>query len=65
MDESERLIAAAGGEAVYAETSNRPQHVPTRAFYERFGYGRAALLPDFYAPGDDKVIYLKRLAVGR
>lgn len=60
MEQSEQRIAAAGGRAVYAETSNRPQYTPTRAFYERFGYTRAALLPDFYAPGDDKVVYVKR-----
>lgn len=61
MAESERLIALAGGNGVYVETSNRPQYQPTRSFYERFGYDRAAVLADFYGPGDDKVIYVRRV----
>lgn len=61
MAESERLIARAGGRGVYVETSDRPQYQPTRSFYERFGYSRAATLADFYGPGDAKVIYIKRV----
>ncbi|HNQ23285.1 MAG TPA: GNAT family N-acetyltransferase [Phycisphaerae bacterium] len=59
--ESERRMAATGGRAVYVETSSRPQYEPTRRFYERRGYRQAALLPDFYAPGDGKVIFAKNL----
>jgi len=60
--ESERRIAMAGGERVYVETSSRPQYEPTRRFYERCGYHVAAALEDFYAPGDGKVIFVKRVA---
>lgn len=59
MAEAERLIRAAGGQRVYAETSNRAQYAPTRRFYERCGYRLEAVLKDFYAPGDDKAIYVK------
>lgn len=62
LAESERLIQAAGGRRVYVDTSSRPQYTPTRAFYEHNGYQCAAVLDDFYAPGDGKVIYLKVLA---
>jgi ribosomal protein S18 acetylase RimI-like enzyme len=61
LAESERLIQAAGGSRVYVDTSSRPQYEPTRSFYERCGYRKAAVLDDFYAPGDGKVIYLKVL----
>ena len=61
LDVSERRIRDVGGRRVYADTSNRPQYEPTRAFYERCGYRREALLHDFYAPGDAKVIYVKTL----
>lgn len=61
LAESERLIQAAGGSRVYVDTSSRPQYEPTRLFYERSGYGKAALLDDFYAPGDGKAVYLKIL----
>jgi len=62
LDQTERLIAQAGGRQVYVETSSRDQYRPTRTFYERSGYGLEALIEDFYAPGDHKVIYVKRLA---
>lgn len=58
---SEEIIAAAGGRQVYIETSSRPLYDPTRAFYGRCGYREAARLPDFYAPGDAKVIYARCL----
>jgi ribosomal protein S18 acetylase RimI-like enzyme len=61
LAEAERRIALAGGERVYVDTSARGQYAPTRRFYERCGYQVAATLEDFYAPGDGKVIFLKRL----
>ena len=59
LHEAERLIRESGGRRVYAETSGREQYASTRAFYERCRYVRDATLKDFYAPADDKVIYLK------
>lgn len=61
--ETEQRIRGAGGQRVYAETSQRPLYHPTHRFYETNGYVREALLPDFYSPGDGKVIYCKRLEV--
>lgn len=58
---TEQRIRAMGGRQVYIETSNRPQYRPTRMFYEKLGYRKEAVLKDFYAPGDDKAIYVKRL----
>jgi D-alanine-D-alanine ligase len=61
LERTEDLIRQAGGRQVYIETSNRHQYAPTRGFYLRCGYRQEALLKDFYAPGDDKVIYVKEL----
>jgi ribosomal protein S18 acetylase RimI-like enzyme len=61
MELAETEIGKAGGTRVYVDTSSRKQYASTRAFYERAGYTRAALLEDFYAPGDGKVIYVKVL----
>ncbi|HUP24961.1 MAG TPA: GNAT family N-acetyltransferase [Thermoanaerobaculia bacterium] len=61
LAESERRIAAAGGTQVFVETSGRQQYEPTRIFYERTGYHVAARFANFYAPGDDKVVYVRRL----
>jgi len=57
----EQRIREAGGKRVYVETSNRDQYRPTRTFYESAGYKKEAVLIDFYAPGDDKVIYVRAL----
>jgi len=65
LDKTEELIFAAGGRQVYAETSGRPLYAPTRAFYIRCDYTEDAVLKNFYAPGDDKVIFGKVLEVGR
>lgn len=62
LEESERLIGAAGGRRVYIDTSSRPQYQPTRAFYEHFHFRLEVVLEDFYAPGDGKAIYVKVLS---
>jgi ribosomal protein S18 acetylase RimI-like enzyme len=50
-----------GARLVRVETSSTPAYQPTRAFYERSGYRETARLREFYRPGDDLVIYTKRL----
>ena len=59
LEKTEQLVRAAGGRRVYAETSGRDQYSPTRGFYLRRGYRQDAVLRDFYAPGDDKVVFVK------
>ncbi len=61
MNEVASRVAAAGGARIYIDTSGRPQYVPTRAFYERHGFHCEARLTDFYAAGDDRLIYAKVL----
>jgi ribosomal protein S18 acetylase RimI-like enzyme len=46
---------------IVVETAGRPDYEPTRAFYEARGYRRTATIPDFYAPHDDLVVYVKGL----
>ncbi len=58
---AEQRMTEMGGRRVYVETSGRTDYLPTRRFYERHGYEVAAELPDFYEPGDAKVIYSKQL----
>jgi D-alanine-D-alanine ligase-like ATP-grasp enzyme/GNAT superfamily N-acetyltransferase len=54
-------VRAEGGTALYAETAGKPAYAPTRAFYARNGFAAVATVPDFYAPGDAKLILLRRL----
>lgn len=60
----EDAVREQGGRRIYIETSSRPDYADTRAFYERCGYVAEATLKDFYAPGDDKVIFVRDVAGG-
>jgi len=61
LRETEKLIRKNGGMRVYIETSMRAQYRPTRAFYERNGYKLESVLPDFYALGDARGIFVKSI----
>jgi ribosomal protein S18 acetylase RimI-like enzyme len=58
---TEKAITKMGGTAVYAETSSQGKYDSTRKFYLSNNYREEARLKDFYTPGDDKLIYVKRL----
>jgi len=46
---------------ISVDTSGRLDYAPTRRFYAARGYQPVAVVPDFYAPGDDQVIFTKVL----
>jgi GNAT superfamily N-acetyltransferase len=48
------------GRILLIETSSLPHYEPTRRFYLKHGYDREAVLRDFYADGDDMVVFRKR-----
>jgi predicted N-acetyltransferase YhbS len=58
--EMERQLSGVG-RLVVVETAGRPDYRATREFYQARGYRKAAVIPDFYAPGDDQVVYMKAL----
>jgi ribosomal protein S18 acetylase RimI-like enzyme len=64
LEEVERSLRADGQHQLVIETSSRADYEPTRAFYLRVGCVEEARVRDFYARGDDKVFYVKRLASG-
>jgi GNAT superfamily N-acetyltransferase len=59
-----QVVRDLGGARLYVDTSSRAQYEPTRAFYRACGYDEVALLKDFYAAGDGKVIFVKTLDAG-
>jgi ribosomal protein S18 acetylase RimI-like enzyme len=61
MSEVERQLAERHARLVIVETSSRDDYAPTRRFYQHRGYREAARLHDFYAPGDDRVVFSKRM----
>lgn len=50
-----------GGRLLEIETSSTPHYEPTRQFYLKHGYPIVAQKPDYYADGDDMVVFSKRL----
>jgi len=54
-------ILKAEGRLSIIETSSTPAYEKTRNFHLSHGYEIIARIPDFYAPGDDKLILQKRL----
>ncbi len=58
---TEEGIREMGGRLMIVETSGKPEYEPTRAFYRATDYLEEAHLKDFYADGDDLVIFTKHL----
>jgi GNAT superfamily N-acetyltransferase len=54
-------IRRANGRMLLIETSSLPHYALTRRFYLKHSFDEAAVLRDFYADGDDMVVFRKRL----
>lgn len=59
---AESDVRRRGGRAILIETSSQESYQPAIRFYERAGYVLTARIPEYYRPGDDKLIYRKALA---
>jgi ribosomal protein S18 acetylase RimI-like enzyme len=58
---AEEDIARRGGRMLLIETSSQETYGATIKFYEGTGYDIAARIKDYYKPGDDKLIFCKRI----
>ncbi len=58
---AEARIKKARGRLILVETSGRPDYAKTRRFYRSINYQEIGRIPDFYSPGDDKLILERRL----
>jgi len=61
MEFGENRIFERGGRICIVETSGREAYLSTQKFYLRVNYTESSRIADFYAPGDAKIIYTKRL----
>jgi D-alanine-D-alanine ligase len=61
MSHAEDLIRAVKGRLVVIETSGSARYGKTHGFYRKAGYQEAARAADFYGPGDDKLVYMKKM----
>ena len=62
MAEVENSLRSGGARLLLVDTSGTDAFRLTRKFYSDLGYVRTATLADYWAEGDDKVIFVKRLA---
>ncbi len=58
---TEAVLREEGARLLVAETSGLPAYEPARRFYIKNGFREEARVREFYKPGDDLVIYVKRL----
>ena len=61
MKHAEDDIKKMHGKLIMVETSGKPEYNKTRRFYDTLNYQRVCQIPDYYAPGDDLVLYSKRI----
>ena len=59
MDYAEHFLSAE--RILIVETSGTDEFALTREFYLKCGYTLEATLTDYWAPGDDKVVFWKRM----
>lgn len=62
---AEAEIKSAGGRLILIETSSQPNYESTRKFYQSQGYEIVSRIVDFYAVGDDKLTFQKRVDRGK
>lgn len=58
---AEGHVLAGGGRLLLIETSSLPRFDAARAFYGKHAYTEVARIPDFYADGDSKVVFARRI----
>jgi ribosomal protein S18 acetylase RimI-like enzyme len=57
----EQAVRAQGGRLLLIETESVPAYAGARRLYERHGWRLEARVRDFYAPGNDRLIYAKAI----
>lgn len=62
LREVERRVHERGARLLLVLTSGTPELAGARAFYAARGYGEEARVRDYYAPGDDMVLFRLALA---
>ncbi len=58
---AEEFVRGRGGYLLIAETSSQFSYDRTRAFYVKQGYQLLSQITDYYKPGDDLIVFGKRV----
>lgn len=65
LHQVEQMLIERGGRILLVETSGLPAFERTRSFYTKCGFEEEARIRDFYAAGEDKVVFRKSLNTKR
>jgi ribosomal protein S18 acetylase RimI-like enzyme len=57
----ENILKERGVRLLIIETSSLPDFAGARAFYDKCGFTQEACIKNFFAAGDDKIVYTKSL----
>jgi ribosomal protein S18 acetylase RimI-like enzyme len=63
MAEVEQQARLLSGRVMVIYTSSTGKYAAARRLYEGAGFVRTAVVPDYYADGDDLNIYWKRIGI--
>ena len=61
VERLESELRGSGHRVLIADTSGTDAYAPTREFYRKAGYTQEARIRDFWADGDDKIVFWKAL----
>ncbi len=61
MSNLEEILKGDNHTTLLVETSSLPEYENTRRFYDSIGYNKEAVIRDFYAKGDHKIVFWKSL----
>ncbi|MEG1556245.1 MAG: GNAT family N-acetyltransferase [Bacteroidales bacterium] len=57
IEETIQIIRTCGGKKLILQTAGRTQYIPTQKFYSACGFIEEARIKDYYAEGDDCLIF--------
>jgi ribosomal protein S18 acetylase RimI-like enzyme len=57
----ESVLHERAARLLLVETSGQPGFAAARAFYSKLGFSHEATIRNYFAPGDDKLVYTKAL----
>lgn len=58
---SEDRMAEYGARMIFVETSTNPEYASAQGLYERMGYSKEGIVKDYFADGNHRITYSKRL----
>lgn len=61
VSQLEKELRSQGQRILIADTSGTDEFANSREFYRHSGYTQEARIRDFWAPGDDKIVFWKKL----